>query len=420
MASVKMPTPAELKQVGSELGMNLSDADVAFFQETMAGNVAAYALLESLPDNLPVVTYPRTPGYRPEGEENKYNPWYVKSEVEGRARGQAQGQERGAEGQRLPGRRADDERRLHPRRLHARRRRHGRHARARCRRHDRRQGALRVFLLLRRQPHQRRRPGPQPAQVAATRPAARLRAARRIIVTGEADMAIGGDQGGSIRMPAAYCGIVGMKPTWGLVPYTGIMPIELTLDHTGPMTATVADNALMLEVIAGPDGLDPRQMGCTVDAYTKALGGSVAGLRDRRGQGRLRPSAVGEGGRRAGAKGAASFKELGATVEEVSIPAPDRHGGVVGDRRRRRDLADDAGQRLRLQLEGPLRHQPGRCALGVARARRRIVRHAEEHHPVRQVRAQQVSRPLLRQGAEPRRASSPPPTIRRWPSTTCS
>ena len=49
-----------------------------------------------------------------------------------------------------------------------------------------------------------------------------------IIVTGEADMAIGGDQGGSIRMPASYCGIVGMKPTWGLVPYTGIMPIELT------------------------------------------------------------------------------------------------------------------------------------------------------------------------------------------------
>ena len=73
-------------------------------------------------------------------------------------------------------------------------------------------------------------------------------------------MAIGGDQGGSIRIPAAYCGIYGMKPTFGLVPYTGIFPIENTLDHTGPMTATVADNALLLEVLAGPDGLDPRQM----------------------------------------------------------------------------------------------------------------------------------------------------------------
>ena len=62
------------------------------------------------------------------------------------------------------------------------------------------------------------------------------------------DMATGGDQGGSIRIPAAACGIVGLKPTFGLVPYTGIMPIEFTLDHTGPMARTVQDTALMLEV----------------------------------------------------------------------------------------------------------------------------------------------------------------------------
>ena len=61
-------------------------------------------------------------------------------------------------------------------------------------------------------------------------------------------MATGGDQGGSIRIPAAACGIVGLKPTYGLVPYTGIMPIEFTLDHTGPMARTVYDTALMLEV----------------------------------------------------------------------------------------------------------------------------------------------------------------------------
>ena len=83
MASVKMPTPAELKQVGTELGMNLSDSDVAFFLETMPGNVAAYNLLESLPDNLPVVKYPRTPGYEPTGDENKYNAWYRKSDIRG-------------------------------------------------------------------------------------------------------------------------------------------------------------------------------------------------------------------------------------------------------------------------------------------------------------------------------------------------
>ena len=68
------------------------------------------------------------------------------------------------------------------------------------------------------------------------------------VAGGHVDMATGGDQGGSIRIPAAACGIVGLKPTYGLVPYTGIMPIEFTLDHTGPMARTVYDTALMLEV----------------------------------------------------------------------------------------------------------------------------------------------------------------------------
>ncbi len=81
-----------------------------------------------------------------------------------------------------------------------------------------------------------------------------------LVAAGEVDLAIGGDQGGSIRIPASYCGIVGMKPTHGLVPYTGVMPIETTIDHTGPMTASVGDNALLLEVLAGPDGLDPGNM----------------------------------------------------------------------------------------------------------------------------------------------------------------
>jgi amidase len=133
-------------------------------------------------------------------------------------------------------------------------------------------------------------------------------------------MAIGGDQGGSIRIPAAYCGIYGMKATHGLVPYTGIMPIELTLDHTGPMTATVADNALLLEVIAGPDGLDPRQGGVKVDTYTRALTGDASGLRIgvvREGFGHPGSEAVVDQLVR---RGADRFKELGAIVEEVSIP----------------------------------------------------------------------------------------------------
>src|SRR5258708_15807540 len=97
------------------------------------------------------------------------------------------------------------------------------------------------------------------------------------------------------------------------------MPLELAHDHTGPMTGSVADNALMLEVIAGPDGLDPRQMGCTTDAYTKALGGSASGLKIgvvKEGVGHRQSEKVVD---ELSKKAAAKLKELGAVVEEVSI-----------------------------------------------------------------------------------------------------
>ena len=101
-----------------------------------------------------------------------------------------------------------------------------------------------------------------------------------LVAGGHVDMATGGDQGGSIRMPAANCGLVGHKPTWGLVPYTGAFPIEATIDHVGPITRTVADAALMLSVIAGSDGHDPRQPSDLIPAdYVAALEQGGAGLR---------------------------------------------------------------------------------------------------------------------------------------------
>ena len=100
--------------------------------------------------------------------------------------------------------------------------------------------------------------------------------------TGLVDIALGGDQGGSIRIPAAWSGIVGLKPTHGLVPYTGIVGFDQTIDHIGPMALTVEDLALMLQVIAGKDDtcLDPRQPDkIQVPKYADALTGSVKGLR---------------------------------------------------------------------------------------------------------------------------------------------
>ena len=70
------------------------------------------------------------------------------------------------------------------------------------------------------------------------------------LAAGDCEMALGGDQGGSIRIPGSWCGVYGLKATHGLVPYTGVMPIELTIDHLGPITRTVADAARMLSVTA--------------------------------------------------------------------------------------------------------------------------------------------------------------------------
>ena len=101
-----------------------------------------------------------------------------------------------------------------------------------------------------------------------------------LVASNVVDMAIGCDEGGSIRVPSAFCGIVGLKPTWGLVPFTGIFPLEMTIDHVGPMAHTVHDCALMLETLAGPDGLDPRQNAALQrKPYTAMLEAGGKGLR---------------------------------------------------------------------------------------------------------------------------------------------
>jgi amidase len=100
-----------------------------------------------------------------------------------------------------------------------------------------------------------------------------------LVATGEVDMAIGADQAGSIRMPASFSGIVGLKPTYGLVPYTGVPSLDASFDHVGPMTANVSDAALLLSVIAGPDGVDARQQGVEPADYDTALTQGVKGMR---------------------------------------------------------------------------------------------------------------------------------------------
>lgn len=144
-----------------------------------------------------------------------------------------------------------------------------------------------------------------------------------LVANGDVDMAVGGDQGGSIRIPSSHCGIIGMKPTHGLVPYTGIMPIEATLDHAGPMTRTLADNALMLSVLAGPDGLDPRQQGMPAQDYPASLERGGIGMK----VGLLEEGFSVEGMQPEVAKTVRAFAERleEAGVEVVPVSIPEHH-----------------------------------------------------------------------------------------------
>ncbi len=99
------------------------------------------------------------------------------------------------------------------------------------------------------------------------------------IAAREMPLAVGTDTGGSIRLPAAYCGITGLKPTYGRVPRHGVMGLSWTLDHAGPMARSVSDVALMLDSIAGGDARDPHTPSVPVPDHLGSLGGSIAGTR---------------------------------------------------------------------------------------------------------------------------------------------
>ena len=162
------------------------------------------------------------------------------------------------------------------------------------------------------------------------------------------DIAIGGDQGGSIRLPASYSGIFGLKPTHGLVPYTGIASLNPMIDHTGPMVRTVEDVALMLGVIAGYDGMDMRMtpespMPSHVPDYLSDL---KAWITLKENQKEWNPTAAAKGLRIGILKesfevtglddsvastvrnAAERFKSLGAEAKEISTPLH-KHGASI-------------------------------------------------------------------------------------------
>lgn len=317
---IKTPTLDDIDLIAQQFGLDLSVEDLESFQALMAGSLASYERLEELTEPKPAVKYPRTGGYRPEPGDNPLNAWYQKCSIKGARGGKLKGRTvvikdnvcvagvpmmNGASV--LEGYVPDIDATVVSRILDAGGEIVGK---AVCENLCFSGGSHTTDTGPVRNPHNTAHTtGGSSSGCAA------------LVASGEVDMAVGGDQGGSIRMPASWCGIYGLKPTHGLVPYTGAFPIELTLDHLGPMTRSVEDCALMLEVLAGADGMDPRQYNVKTERYSRALTGDASDLKiavvtEGFGWEGLSEEDVDEAVRGA----AQRFVGLGLTVDEVSIP----------------------------------------------------------------------------------------------------
>jgi amidase len=329
MSTVRRPTLDQMHDVVNSLHLSMSQGEVAEYLEVLEGTFQAYDRVNELPDYLPPVRYPRTPGYRPGANENPLNAWAVKTEVRGASHGPLSGKRvvlkdniclagvpmmNGAST--LEGYVPDIDATVVTRILDADGTIVGK---AHCEYFCLSGGSHTSALGPVHNPYKRGYSAGGSSSGCGA-----------LVGAGEIEMAIGGDQGGSIRMPASYSGCYGMKATHGLVPYTGVMPIEATIDHAGPMTANVADNALLLEVIAGPDGLDPRQYDVQPEkySYTTGLGRGLSGMRiGLVTEGFGWPSSEPDVDAKV-REAAERLRGAGALVEPVSIPMH-RDGGAI-------------------------------------------------------------------------------------------
>lgn len=320
-STVQPPVLADLRRIADQFYMDLSDADLEEYRALMGGVIGSYKRIEQYAEPTLPVKYPRTPGYRPAAEDNPLNAWYYRTDIQGASSGPLTGKRlaikdnvcvagvpmmNGANV--LEGYVPDQDATIVTRILDA----GGLIAgKAVCEQfcfsgssHTSDTG----YVL---NPHDPTRSAGGSSSGSAA-----------LVAAGEVDMAIGGDQGGSIRIPSSFSGAYGHKPTYGLVPYTGVFPIELTLDHVGPIAGSAQDCALLLEVLAGADGLDPRQAGgYEPSAYSEQLTGDADGLTigvvtEGFGWDGLSEEDVDKLVRQS----AQRFQEAGAQVKEISIP----------------------------------------------------------------------------------------------------
>ena len=144
---------------------------------------------------------------------------------------------------------------------------------------------------------------------------------------------LGEDTGGSVRFPATWCGLVGLRPTWGRVSRFGVMPGVWSMDQIGPITRTVEDCALTLQAIAGKDPKDHYTSSAPVPDYRQALDGNIRGLRVGVVKEMLHSQYVDPEIRHAVSAAANALAELGAIVDEVSLPMTSHAATISGSLR---------------------------------------------------------------------------------------
>ena len=323
----KLPDRAELRRLAAELNLALDDARAETLLEYMQPIAAGYEFIDGVEDELPVSAWTGRDYYYPEAGENPYGAWLLKCHIKGAASGPLLGRKVAVKdnifvadlpltngSDVLAGLVADFDATVVDRLLNAGAEIVGKTAcEYLCLSGGSATSANGIV-------HNPRKPGYSTGGSSSGSAA--------LVAAGEVDMALGTDQGGSVRIPASWTGVVGMKATRGVVPFSGGVPIEASIEYIGPLTNRVADNALYLGVMAaGGEGDRPD--------YTGGLEQGAAGLKIavlREGFGWPSSSAAVD---RCVKSAASHFASLGATVEEISIPGhltgPAIWGGVVTD-----------------------------------------------------------------------------------------
>ncbi len=317
---INKPSVADLRKAAEAYSLDLNSEDLLAYQGLSEGVIAAFGRLDQLVESKPPVKYARDTGYRPPSEEDPLNAWYWKCSIKGAPSGKLAGKRVAIKdnicvagipmmngSSVLEGYVPDIDATVVTRVLDA----GGEVAgKAVCESFCLSGGSHLADTGPTHNPHRHGYSAGGSSSGSAA-----------LVAAGEVDMSVGADQAGSIRIPSSWSGVVGLKPTYGLVPYTGASSLEFSIDHLGPMTRTAMDAALLLEVIAGPDGFDPRQVEARTANYTESLTGDVKGLRI---------ALVKEGFRLEGASepdvdaivesAAHKFESLGAKVTTISVP----------------------------------------------------------------------------------------------------